>query len=74
MTSPVPFGEESLRQIAKTNIVGMCCWNIHGSIVEANDMFCRMTGYTQQEVQAGDVKLADLCAPGARPVNLPALD
>ncbi|HYC42366.1 MAG TPA: EAL domain-containing protein [Noviherbaspirillum sp.] len=74
MTSPVPFGEESIRQVAKTNIVGMCCWNIHGSIVEANDTFCRMTGYTQQEIQAGDVTLADLCAPGARPVNFPALD
>ncbi|WP_420476257.1 EAL and GGDEF domain-containing protein [Noviherbaspirillum sp. ST9] len=65
----MPFGEESIRQLAKADIVPMCCWKLDGGIVEANDLFCRMTGYTPQELQAGTVRLADLSAPGALSVD-----
>ena len=74
MTTKVEFGVESIRQVAKANIIGMYCWDIHGNIVEANDAFCRLTGYTQEEIQSGKVNCASLAVPGLRPANLLALD
>jgi len=74
VTTKVEFGVESIRQVAKANIIGMYCWNIDGNIVEANDAFCRLTGYTQEEIRAGKVNCASLAVPGLRPANLLALD
>ncbi|HZW12658.1 MAG TPA: EAL domain-containing protein [Noviherbaspirillum sp.] len=74
MTTKVEFGVESIRQVAKANIIGMYCWDIHGNIVEANDAFCRLTGYTQEEIRSGKVSCARLAVPGLRPANLLALD
>ena len=36
--------------LMKTAIDGIHILDIHGNIVEANDSFCRMLGYTQEEV------------------------
>ena len=74
MTNKVQFGEESIRQVAQANIIGMYCWDIRGNIVEANEAFCRITGFPQQEIQAGKVKCVDLSAQGFRSPNLLELD
>jgi len=74
LINKVEFSEESIRQVAKANIIGMFCWDIHGNIIEANEAFCRITGCTQQEIQSGKVKCADLAAPGLPSVDLRELD
>jgi len=38
------------QSLMKTTLDGIHILDMHGNVVEANDAFCRMLGYTQQEV------------------------
>ncbi|HVK94233.1 MAG TPA: EAL domain-containing protein [Noviherbaspirillum sp.] len=74
MTTKLHIGEEPIRQLADANIIGMYCWDIHGNIIDTNEAFCQITGYTQQALLSGKVKCADLTAPEFRPMDLQAFD
>ncbi|RJF97417.1 EAL domain-containing protein [Noviherbaspirillum saxi] len=48
--------ELRMRRLIDANIIGIYFWEADGRIVEANDAFLRMIGYTQQDVLAGQVR------------------
>ncbi len=47
-----------IRRLVESNIIGICFWDLNGSITDANDAFLRMTGYSRQDLTAGQVQWA----------------
>ncbi|MEH2051285.1 PAS domain S-box protein [Nostoc sp.] len=56
----IQASEERLRSFVKANIVGIIFGDVNGSITEANDEFLRIVGYTQEDIQAGKLRWADI--------------
>ncbi|MBN3879858.1 MULTISPECIES: PAS domain S-box protein [unclassified Nostoc] len=56
----VQASEERLRSFVKANIVGILFGDVNGSITEANDEFLRIVSYTQEDIQAGRLRWADI--------------
>ncbi|MBN3941141.1 PAS domain S-box protein [Nostoc sp. NMS9] len=56
----IQASEERLRSFVKANIVGILFGDVNGSITEANDEFLRIVGYTQEDIQAGRLRWADI--------------
>ncbi|WP_066381736.1 MULTISPECIES: PAS domain S-box protein [unclassified Anabaena] len=42
-----------LRQLVKLNLIGVMFWDLDGSVLDANDAFLNMVGYTREDLQAG---------------------
>jgi PAS domain S-box-containing protein len=55
--------EARIRRLVDANIVGIFVWNVEGDILEANDAFLRMVGYTRDDLVAGRVRWMDLTPP-----------
>jgi PAS domain S-box-containing protein len=56
----VRFSEAKFRRLAESNIIGVITVDIGGSMIEANDAFLQMIGYTQEELAAGNIDWQDL--------------
>jgi PAS domain S-box-containing protein len=52
--------EGRFRRLADAGIIGNFTANLHGDILDANDAFLSMVGYTREEVSSGRVRWADL--------------
>ena len=74
MTTKLHIGEALIRQLADVNIVGMYCWDMRGSIIDANEAFCEAIGISRQALLSGKLKIEDLTAPEYRSRDLQALD
>ena len=46
--------EVRLKRVLETDAVGVIFFNYAGVVVDANDVFLRMMGYTREEIAAGD--------------------
>jgi len=62
--------EEGLRQsealfrgVFESNLIGILFWNNAGKIEDANETFCRMIGYSREELQAQKVYYQDITPP-----------
>ena len=51
-------GEKLYSTILKTSMEGFCITDIQGQMLEVNEMYCRMSGYSEQELLA--FKITDL--------------
>ncbi|WP_180969940.1 PAS domain S-box protein [Deinococcus planocerae] len=58
--------EGQLRRIAEANIIGILRV-VEGEIVEANDAFLDMLGYTREDLRAGRLRWRDLTPPELHP-------
>ena len=47
--------EHRLRRFYEAGIIGVIYWNMDGEIVDANDRFLEMVGYSREELEAGEV-------------------
>ena len=47
--------EHRLRRFYEAGLVGVIYWNTDGEIVDANDRFLEMVGYTREELRAGEI-------------------
>lgn len=47
--------EERLRRFYDTGLLGVIYWNMEGVIVDANDKFLDMIGYTREELNSGEI-------------------
>ena len=56
--------EERLRKMLEISTVGIIFFHIDGHIIEANDAFLAMTGYTREEIAAGTLRYVDLTLHG----------
>jgi PAS domain S-box-containing protein len=54
---------ERLSRVVQTGIAGIAFGNSQGAIIEVNDAFCRLTGYTREELVEQGVSWKSLTAP-----------
>jgi PAS domain S-box-containing protein len=52
--------EAKIRRLVDANIIGIFMWDLEGQILEANDAFLRMVGYTRDELVSGRLRWKDL--------------
>ena len=52
--------EARIRRLVDANIVGILIWNLDGKIIEANEAFLDMVGYSREDVVSGCVRWTDL--------------
>lgn len=55
--------EERLRRVLETDAVGILFFDSNGVLVDANDVFCRMTGYTRANFTEKGLTWRDLTPP-----------
>ena len=52
-----------LQQITEADMLGFFVWDVRGAILEANDEFLRMTGYSRADLDAGAVSWLAMTPP-----------
>ena len=55
--------ESRFQRLAETNIVGVILTKLNGEILEANQAFLQMVGYTQQDLKAGKLHWQKMTPP-----------
>ncbi|MBW4677400.1 MAG: PAS domain S-box protein [Desmonostoc geniculatum HA4340-LM1] len=55
--------EMRFSRLAESNIIGVIVSNLNGSIMEANDAFLKMVGYTQEDLSAKEMDWRKITAP-----------
>lgn len=48
--------EERFRSIFESNVAALAIWESHGSLLDANDRFLQLLGYTREEFESGHVR------------------
>jgi GAF domain-containing protein len=61
--------ESKFRRLVDSNIIGVVIADQEGAILEANDAFLNMLGYSQDDVAAGRLRWADLTPAEWMPAN-----
>jgi PAS domain S-box-containing protein len=56
-------GSKALRNFIELNAVAVCRSNIEGAIFEANQAFCDLLGWTQNDIQERRVRWVDITPP-----------
>jgi PAS domain S-box-containing protein len=65
--------EAKLRALFASNIIPMNYWHADGRILEANDAYLRLTGFSREEIKTGQVRWDLLTAPEESTLHLQAL-
>jgi PAS domain S-box-containing protein len=52
--------EAKIRRLVDANIIGICVWNLEGEIIDANEAFLQMVGYSREDLLTGRVRWRDL--------------
>jgi len=52
-----------IRRLVESNIIGIFFWDFNGHIIDANDAFLEMVGYSRQELLAGEVNWSRMTPP-----------
>jgi PAS domain S-box-containing protein len=55
--------EAKIRRLFDANIIGIFTWNLEGEIIEANEAFLRMVGYSRADLLSGRVRWTELTPP-----------
>ena len=55
--------EARLRHLLDSNIIGVVFWNTKGDILNANDLFLKMIGYSREDLQRGNLRCSDVTPP-----------
>jgi PAS domain S-box-containing protein len=55
--------EARIRRLVDANIIGIVIWDLHGRILDANDAFLHMLGYTREDLVSTSVRWTDLTPP-----------
>lgn len=66
--------EARARRLIESNIIGVIVADFSGNILEANDAFCDIVGYTQEEVLSGKVSWAQITPPEYRHLDMQAME
>jgi PAS domain S-box-containing protein len=65
--------EARIRRLVDANIVGVLSSDLDGQILEANDAFLEMVGYTRDDLAAGLLRWTDLTPPEWQPASQQAV-
>jgi len=55
--------EAKIQRLVDANIMGIYIWNLQGEILEANEAFLRILGYSREDLVSGDMRWTDLTPP-----------
>ena len=61
--------EARVRRLFDANIIGIFTWNLDGRVLEANEAFLRIVGYTSSDLSLGQVRWKDLMSRDWSPVD-----
>jgi PAS domain S-box-containing protein len=67
------LAHERLRQFVDSNIIGIVIANVPGDIVEANDYYLRLIGYTREELEQGKIDWRAVTPPEWLPADEQAI-
>lgn len=65
--------EARIRRLVDANIIGIVVWNPDDILLEANDAFLRMVGYTREDLASGNLRWTNLMLPEWEAVTYKAL-
>jgi PAS domain S-box-containing protein len=65
-------GEARFRRLFHTNIFAMSFANFDGRVIDANDAYLNLIGYSREELAAGAIRWANLTPPEYRDLDLRA--
>src|SRR5712672_2726442 len=66
--------EAKIRRLVDANVVGVLISNVDGHVVEANDAFLDMVGFTRDDLASGRIKWTDLTPPEWQAVSQRAVE
>jgi PAS domain S-box-containing protein len=52
--------EAKIRRLVDANIIGIFMWNLEGEIVDANEAFSNMLGFSREDLLSGRIRWTDL--------------
>ncbi len=55
--------EARVRRLVDSNIIGIHIWDFQGHVIEANDAFLRIVGYSREDLLSGSIQWPDLTPP-----------
>jgi PAS domain S-box-containing protein len=55
--------EARFRRVVESNVLGIVSLDVSGEIIEANDAFLKMVGYTQADLDAGRMRFSEMTPP-----------
>jgi PAS domain S-box-containing protein len=58
--------EYRLRRFYEAGLVGVIYWTMDGDIIDANDRFLELVGYTREELEAGKIDWVEMTPPELR--------
>ncbi len=61
--------EARFGSLAESNIIGMAVFDLNGSVLEANNAFLKLVGYTQEELRSGRLRWRDMTPPEYQQVS-----
>ena len=61
--------EAKLRFLAESNLMGIVFSDVRGGIIDANDEFLRLLGYTREQLQRGELRWTDITPPESLPLD-----
>ncbi|MDZ4817111.1 MAG: PAS domain S-box protein [Verrucomicrobiota bacterium] len=61
--SELRTSESKFRSVVDSNMVGFIFWDHKGAILQANDAFLRMVGYTRRDLEEGRLNWKELTPP-----------
>ncbi|MCY7286209.1 MAG: DUF4118 domain-containing protein, partial [Cyanobacteria bacterium CAN_BIN43] len=61
--------EARFGSLTASNIIGMSVFDLDGSILEANDAFLKLVGYTPEELRSGRLRWRDMTPPEYQQVS-----
>jgi len=55
--------EARVRRLFNANIIGIFTWNLDGRIIDSNQAFAQIIGYTSEDLASGQIRWKDLMPP-----------
>jgi PAS domain S-box-containing protein len=55
--------EAKVRRLVDSNIIGICIWDLEGRIIDANDAFLHIVGYSRDDLVSGRMRWSALTPP-----------
>jgi PAS domain S-box-containing protein len=68
------LSEVRLRKLFDARLIGILYWSVDGGVMEANDAFLDMVGYSREDLEAGRLSWVELTPPEQRHLDQEALE
>jgi PAS domain S-box-containing protein len=66
--------EARFRWLFASNVIGVAFWNLDGKVIEANDAYLQLIGYTREEMLVGTINWEEMTPPENKDINRQVVD